>query len=166
MEGQDFVRGDNERSVYYNEDHDVLDLTWVDDNYLDAEEDDIHWASDIIGDRFECKELEFVTLDDEPTDYLGMGMSMTPDQCSLSMEAYIASCLEQLGWSDLKPAEVPMTKDIDGTSSPLCAALVVQFHTALGCLGWLHMTGLPVGVDVSQRGIETRYCTSKRSEVQ
>jgi hypothetical protein len=142
LESQGFVRGDNERSAYYHPDRDVLDLTWVDDNYIDGEEDDVLFAAGIITDRFECKELEWVTLDGTPVDYLGMLMSMTPHRTFLSMEKYIIESLEILEWSHLKPARTPIRKPIE-ESPLLTGAEKGKFHTALGMIGWLSLTARP-----------------------
>ena len=41
LESEGFERSPNEPSIFYDPDEDILDLTYVDDNYLDGEEDDI-----------------------------------------------------------------------------------------------------------------------------
>ena len=143
LESEGFIRGHNERAAFYHPDRDVLDLTWVDDNYLDGEEDDILFAVSVITDRFECKELEWIPLSGEPVDYLGMEMSMTPQRTLLCMEVYITDCLETLEWTHLKPARIPIRQAID-TESPLLEGKEKgKFHTALGMIGWLSLTARP-----------------------
>lgn len=141
MESVGFSRGDNEKSAFLHEDRDLLDLTFVDDNYLDGAEDDILWGHGAITDRFECKELEWITS--EPTDYLGMLMSITTDRTILSMETYIEVALDVLGWKDLRPARTPIRKPIDPTTPRLSDAMAHKFHTAQGMLGWLDNTCRP-----------------------
>jgi len=143
LEGEGFVRGDNEKSIFYHDEHDVLDLTFVDDNYLDGEEGDIEWASGILEDRFDCKELEWIHFDNIPLDYLGMEMAMTNERCTISMEVYITNCLEILCWSELRSVKTPIVMDIDASSEPLVDSEKAKFHTGLGFLGWLSMTNRP-----------------------
>ena len=120
MESCDFIRGDNEKSLFYYEGRDIVDVTFVDDNMFDAEEEDIIWASECtLGNRFECKELEWVPLDGTPIDYLGMHLSMDSESTSISMEYYIENCLDVLDWNHLKHRSRPMSKPIDELSAPL-----------------------------------------------
>jgi hypothetical protein len=143
LESEGFERGVNERSVFNHFENDVLDLTWVDDNYLDAEEDGIKWAEKVITSRFECKEIEWVPTDGTPVDYLGMHLSIDALRTYMDMEAYIDNALEILGWAGLKTASIPISKPIDETSALLTPELAVKFHTAQGMLGWLSMTCRP-----------------------
>ena len=55
LESEGFCRGFNDRSIFYHPERDVCDLTYVDDSYLDGEEDEITWATGTIHDRFHCK---------------------------------------------------------------------------------------------------------------
>lgn len=75
LETEGYSRGENERAVFYNSDLDLLNLVYVDNNYLDGEEDSILRGSAIIEERFDCKELEWLTLD-TPLDYPGMELLM------------------------------------------------------------------------------------------
>jgi len=143
LEGEGFERGCNEKSAFYNEALDALILTFVDDNFIDAEEDDIEWTSQRITDRFECKDLDIVPLTGEPVDFLGMLMSMTPERTYLSMEDYINNSLVILEWSHLKGTKVPIVKAIDGSSKPLSPSEATKFHTAQGMLGWISSTARP-----------------------
>ena len=54
----------------------IFDLTYVDDNYIDGEEAEVTWATDTINERFDCKDLDWVTRDayGVPIDYLGTCM--------------------------------------------------------------------------------------------
>ena len=145
LETLGFIRGDNDRCIFYHPERDVLNLTFVDDNFIDADEDDINWTAKAITDRFKCKDLEWVELDGTPVDYLGMHISvdaMDSMRTYLSMEHYIANCLEILGWESLKPTQTPIRKQInpEGDSPPLPSHLAAQFHTGLGMIGWMSNT--------------------------
>ena len=139
----DFVRGENDKSIFYHEDRDLLDLVFVDDNFLDGEEDDINWASDQIGDRFECKELEWLQPNGPPLDYLGMELYQTDTHVSISMETYIVNCLDYMGWTDCKPASTPMIDPIDPDTPKLSDDLIPYFHTGKGFADWLANTNRP-----------------------
>ena len=137
LESENFVRGDNEMSVFYNEDHDLLGILYVDDNYLDGEEDDILWDSELLEARFDCKEIEWLLPDCSRLDYLGMELYQNATRMYLTMDTYISNCLEALDWSDLKPARSPITKPIDPESSPLEIGEINRFHDGKGFLTWL-----------------------------
>ena len=79
LESKGFSRGYNDRSVFLHQDCDLVDLTYVDATYLDAEGDAISWMSynAIINKRFDYKDLEWVPTDGEPMDYLGMLMTLS-----------------------------------------------------------------------------------------
>jgi hypothetical protein len=140
METEGFTRGDNEKSVFYHEEHDLLDITFVDDNYLDGEEDSIIWGSKILEDRFDCKELEWLEPDGQPLDYLGMELLQDAARVYISMEKYVENSLEYLCWENLKTASTPIDKPIEHDSPLLSADKKAKFHTALGMAGWLSNT--------------------------
>ena len=81
-----FIRGDNEKAVFYHPELYLLDLVYVDDNYLDGEEDAVIAGSQIMEDRFDCTELEWLTPDLIPLDYLGMELLMDSARLYISME--------------------------------------------------------------------------------
>lgn len=56
LEEQGFVRGENEKCVYYHPVRDLLILLYVDDILADGEEDDINWIFDLLDERFLCKD--------------------------------------------------------------------------------------------------------------
>ena len=143
LESEDFVRGDNEMSVFYNEDHDLLDIAYVDDNFLDGDEDSIKWGSEILSDRFDCKELEWLEPDRSVLDYLGMELFQDATRVYISMETYISNCLDALGWSDITPRRSPMVKPIDPDSPALDIGEINRFHTGKGFLTWLSNTNRP-----------------------
>ncbi len=121
----------------------MLNLTYVDDNYLDGEESDIHWATKIITDRFDCKDLTFIPTNGVPQDHLGMLLSMDSDRTYLEMHTYIDNCLQLLEWTALKPASHPIRQPIDPSSRPLDNEKAAKFQTGLGMAGWLQITGRP-----------------------
>ena len=146
-ESEGFTRGDNEKAVFYHDELDLLILVYVDDNYMDAEEDSIHAGSEMLSDRFDCKELEWLNADMQPLDYLGMELLMSSYRMYVSMEKYIHYCLEALGWTKVKTARIPIAAAIDGSTPALDAGDNNLFHRGLGFLSWLNMTAR---LDVAQ----------------
>lgn len=47
-------------SAFYAEDTDTLMLLYTDDNFYDAEEADIVKINNLLEDRFECKDIEWL----------------------------------------------------------------------------------------------------------
>ena len=76
---QGFERGKNEKSVFYHRERDLLLLLYVDDCLVDGQEEDINWIFDLLDNRFDCKEGEWLSADD-----LGMEISIDDDYISLS----------------------------------------------------------------------------------
>ena len=139
-ESEGFIRGDNERCVFYNEEHDCLILVYTDDNFFDAEEDAIVWGSEMLGSRFDCKELQWIIPEAPPIDYLGMELAIANQRTSICMSQYIANCLEILEWTDIRPARVPMIGPIMGDSPRLGTDKTAKFYTGVGFLSWLSAT--------------------------
>ena len=92
FESVGFRRGENEKSTFYHETRDLLVLTYVDDLFMDGDEDDVRWISDIISKRFDCKHTEWLTKE-TPIDFLGMMISINSEGISLSMENYVEQML-------------------------------------------------------------------------
>ena len=71
LKSEGFVCGFNDRSIFWHPERDVnvVDLTYVDDNCLDGEEAEIAWATDMINERFDCKDLDWVPMDGVHIDY-------------------------------------------------------------------------------------------------
>ena len=145
LESEGFRRGFNDRSIFWHPEHDVGDLTYVNNNYLDGEEDEVTWATDTINKHFNCKDLEWVPMDGVPIDYLGMLKSMDSERKFLEMYdiVYINNALEIMEWSHLKPVSRPRALsysiDIDGESPKLSFESAKHFHIGLGMVGWLNM---------------------------
>ena len=108
-------------------DHDLLNIAYVDDNFLDGDEDSIKWGSEILSDRFDCKELEWLEPDRSVLDYLGMELFQDATRVYISMETYISNCLDALGWSDITPRRSPMVKPIDPDSPALDIGEINRF---------------------------------------
>ena len=143
MESRGFSRGDNEKSVFYNEERDLLDITFVDDNYFDGDEADIVWGSEILSERFECKELEWLEPNGNYLDYLGMQLAQDAARVWISMEYYIDNCLEILNWNDLKVKPRPISKSVDMNAAALSNSDIAKFHSGLGMVSWLSNTARP-----------------------
>ena len=101
LEEQGFERGKNEKSVFYNKERGLLLLLYVDDCLVDGQEEDINWTFELLDNRFECKEGEWLGAE-SPLDYLGMKISMDDDYIYLSMSKYISTTLKMLEFEDLK----------------------------------------------------------------
>jgi hypothetical protein len=147
MENQGFTRGDNEPAVFYNEQTDVLALTFVDDLIYDGEEADVTNACDELEARFDCKGTEWLTADMAPLDYLGMEVMLSAARVHLSMRTYIENTICLLQLDDLctqyEPPRSPMSGPISDDNTPMSEHLRKYFMTAVGCLGWLVETGRP-----------------------
>jgi hypothetical protein len=72
-----------------------------------------------------------------------MLLKQTSQRMSLSMETYIFTALENLGWSDVKIVRTPIADQIDTDSAPLSPSDNRLFMTGTGCLGWLANTARP-----------------------
>ena len=141
LEEQGFVRGDNEPCVFHHPERDLIILLYVDDLLCDGLKEDIDWIFDLIGDRFECKDCEWLEQD-TVLDYLGMELYMDGEKLYLTMETYIDNTLEALGLADIKTRESPIDRPIE--DSPLLdPSMHRQFLVGMGCIGWLVNTGRP-----------------------
>ena len=116
---------------------------YVDDILADGAEEDIRWFFELLDERFECKETEWLTPD-TPLDYLGMEVITTDTNLYLSMQTYIENTLHLLEWNDLSThnAHTPIACPIEG-GDPLSGQDRSKFMTAVECLGWLVNTGRP-----------------------
>ena len=123
LEEQGFIRGDNEKCVFYHPERDLLLLLYVDDCLVDGEEEDIKWIFDLLDERFACKDGEWLDQD-TPLDYLGMEMSLDADHIYLSMSNYIQNTIKLLGFDKLKVASTPIDKEMNLT--------VRLFRTSIG----------------------------------
>jgi len=145
-----FIRGCNHKCVYHNPTRDLTMLTYVDDFLFDGEEEDIHYADKKIDGRFDCKALEWLTIE-HSIDYIGVQIIKTSDAIYMSMEKYIdkmVADLLQLGMTlNTRVVLVPLSEPIDADSELLDAKGIRLFLTGLGCMAWCSHT---VRVDCSQ----------------
>ena len=63
LEALGFEPGKNEKSIFYLPERDLTILVYVDDCLAVGEEEDIKWFWKLLGDRFECKDEEWLTPD-------------------------------------------------------------------------------------------------------
>ena len=140
LEEQGFVRGANERSVFYNEERDLLLLLYVDDVLADGAKKDVEWIFDLLEERFECKDAEKLTKD-TPLDYLGIDIHTNGDRVYMSMAKYIENSCKILGIEKGgREVSTPLSQPIDTEDEKLNPAGVKEFLTATGMLGWLAQT--------------------------
>jgi hypothetical protein len=75
-----FERGENAPCVLYHKERDLVVLVYVDDILADGREEDIKWFFDKLGDRFDCKDDEWLTPE-TALDFLGSSQGLG-GQCS------------------------------------------------------------------------------------
>lgn len=146
MESLGFDPGCNEKSLFYHADRDLIVLIYVDDCLAVGDEEDIKWFWSVLGERFQCKDTEWLS-EDSPLDYLGMEVSLTAEYLYIGMQDYIEKMVEQLGIKILpeKSCRVAISAPIneDGTDTPLSPEERHEFLSALGQTGWLNCTARP-----------------------
>ena len=151
IESLGFERGENERSVFYSAQRDLLVLLYVDDCLVDGDEEDIKWFFDELNERFECKDPDWLS-EDEPLDYLGMEVSIDDEYIRIGMPKYITKMVEHLqsmgdGFTVLPQSKchTPISEAVneDGMSKLLNDTRRKIFQTALGMTGWLTQTARP-----------------------
>ena len=147
LEEQGFTRGSNEPCLFHHVERGLVLLLYVDDILADGESADVEWPFQLLADRFNCKDPEYLTIDSE-LDYLGMNLSMDQDNMYLDMEKYIDNACASIEVTETgRTPETPMSAPIDADSLVKCTPQQVrEFLTALGMLGWLANT---VRMDVS-----------------
>ena len=140
LEEQGFVQGDNETSVYYHPERQIVICLYVDDVCCDGPEDDVDWILDRLAKRFNCKETENL-LPNTALDYLGIGVYRDEVNVWMSMEAYIVNACKVIGvTAEGKTLSAPISDPIDTDSPELPRGQVKAFLTATGMLGWLAQT--------------------------
>ena len=135
---QGFTRGENDACVFYHEEKDLLVLLYVDDCMADGEPEEVEWIFDLLAERFQCKDTEYVTID-TPQDYLGTDLIMTEDHMYMSMQRYIENAASILNITG-KCHDTPIAAPIDEESQTLTPLEKKEFLTGLGMLGWLAQT--------------------------
>jgi hypothetical protein len=113
---------------------------YVDDCLADGDEDDVSWFSERLGNRFNCKDLEWLEPHGDPLDYLGITLSQDDKYLYADMRVYILKCLKALDWEELRPVGSPIDSPIDDESPALSPELKHKAMTAIGMLGWLSLT--------------------------
>ena len=136
------VRGESEPCAFLHPTRQLLTLLYVDDCSLDGEEDDITWGAKMLGNRLQCKETEWLDVN-QPLDFLGLTVSMDSDHLYMEMHDYIQKCLEALEWQNLKPVSSPMDAPVSIDSPELSPEMKTKCLTAIGMLGWLSNTARP-----------------------
>ena len=83
---------------------------YVDDILAAGKEEDImiKWFFDKLGERFDCKDDEWLTPE-TPIDFLGMDITVDGDNVYMSMETYIEKMPNIMGMSesDTLPKDTP-----------------------------------------------------------
>jgi hypothetical protein len=138
-----FARGKNEPSAFLDEDSNALVLLYTDDNFMDAQKDEIHELDQALDDRFACKDIEMLTNNNE-LDYLGLQLFQTNTHTGFYLEKYIIKTLQILNLHErTTTCPTPIIKPIDGDSKALTDNRLKLYPTAVGCLGWMANTCRP-----------------------
>ena len=95
LEEQGFTRGQNEKSVLYHEERDIVLLVYVDDVLADASRDNVDWIFDLMDKRFKCKDSDFLS-EDTPLDYVGIEVEKTKTHIVMHMKKYILGAIKIL----------------------------------------------------------------------
>ena len=136
LEEMGFERGKNDKCVFYHPTRDLIVILYVDDCLIDGATEDADWICDELDKRFDCKDTEHL----EPgttLDYLGFEVSLTDTHLHIGIRDYIQNCLIKLHQEDSKPADTPISSEIDTDSGDLDFTQKRTFLTALGMLGWI-----------------------------
>ena len=115
---------------------------YVDDVAVDGEQADIEWFRDALAERFDCKEMTWLS-EDTSIDFLGMDIIMDDQRVYLSMERYIDNMLKTFDMTDCKSASTPIEKAIDPESGPLTPTEHKLLYSMNGMIGWLSNTARP-----------------------
>ena len=138
-----FERGENEPSAFYEELYDALVLLWTDDNFMDAEEQEIKWIDSQLDHRFKCQDIEWLSPGKE-LDYIGMQLFQTKTHTRYCLEKYVEMTLKTLGQDSRKHmCPTPISKPVDTDSPKLTGHKAKLFSVAVGCFGWMPNTCRP-----------------------
>ena len=138
-----YVRGDNEPCAFYDEVSDALVLLYTDDNFMDADEEDINWTSNQLDERFMCRDIEWLQPETE-LDCLGMQLFQSEHFTGYHLQKYVTKTLSILKMDNITTTcRTPINKDIDRSSTPLTGEKLRLFPTAVGCFGWMSNTCRP-----------------------
>ena len=159
--GAGFVRGMNEKGIFYHPTRDILLILFVDDCYVSAYDEDSEWFYTKLdkrkGGRFRTKDPHW--LDEETSiDHLGMVMHMDEHYLYLSMQNYIESMYEVLNMQP--PSKFPSRPIDHGVDdlTPISAEEQKFFLKGLGMVLWL---GNTTRVDVRHAHSRiAQYCCS------
>ena len=143
LEDQGFIRGMNEPSIFCNPQTDLLALVYVDDNFYDGEEDAIYHAAERLDDRFDCKDLEWVSIDGTQSDYIGMELSVKGEHVTSSMVKYTLAAIDKLNLGKLTHFKTPISTDVDFGSKLIPSDQCKTYMTGIGIAGWFANTVRP-----------------------
>ena len=116
---------------------DILIIIYVDDLLMDGAMKNIEWFITKLRGRFECKDPEFLTLDNM-IDYVGMNITLDSARISIDMTEYATKIVGRMEtrFGELRYATVPINKAIIDPS-PISKEDETFFRSILGAIGWL-----------------------------
>ena len=142
---QGFERGENEKSVLYHAERDLALVVYVDDVLADGERTQVDWIFQLMDERFDCKDAEYLTKE-TPLDYVGIEVEMTDERIYMHMDKYIQNCIQALNLEGAKTSKAhrrPISRSVFTQEEKLTPGEHHYFLRALGMLGWLANTARP-----------------------
>ena len=138
-----YIRGGNEPCAFHHKGSDSLVLLYTDDNFIDADEENISWTSDQLDKRFMCKGAEWLSTNEE-LDCLGMQLFQTTGYTGYYLQKYIEKTLQifKLDGSN-ETCRTSISKNIDGNSAALTGERLSLYPTAIRSFGWMANTCRP-----------------------
>lgn len=145
--GGGFVRGENERSLYWHPRKKFSMIVWVDDLCRCATIVDTEWLDKKLDSRFKMKPPLYLLSLAPPLDLIGINLYEDEEKLYMSMEAYITNMFNvmfpdgELGsvCKKIEHVNVPMRGPIDDLSPALSIGTreYKRFRTGLGMIGWV-----------------------------
>jgi hypothetical protein len=141
--GGGFIRGDNERSLYWHPKYKFAMIVWVDDICRCATLADTLRLDKKLDSRFKMKDSIYLMPSCPPVDLIGINLFEDEEKMYMSMEPYCKNMFNvmfpdgKLG--DRKHVNVPMTGPVDDLSPSLELGSrgYKRFRTGLGMCGWV-----------------------------
>lgn len=149
LESLGFKRGDNEPSIFYRSQDNMVILVYVDDLIADGDDASIDEFLTSLKARFEINDPVFLTLE-QSIDFIGIDIELQ-QVCGenhqphhtvvvMSSQAYCDRLLTNLGMQNCSPSEAPITGDINEDVPLEDKKDIEWYRSGVGGIGWLSTT--------------------------